>query len=201
MATKPEERKREVVIWYVFAAIIGMLLLQLFLTSYSQTETIPYSQFEQLLSQNKIAAASVSANLIQGSLKEPLPSGKKDFATIRIDSEIADKLVAHGVTATGIPPGGLIQTILSWVAPAAVFYFIWAFFIRRMADRQGFGGLMGIGKSHAKVYVETDTKVTFADVAGVDEAKFELQEVVSFLKNPKIYGRLGAHAPKGILLV
>jgi cell division protease FtsH len=201
MATKPEERKREFAVWYVFAAIIGVLLLQLFLTNYSQVETIPYSQFEQLLSDNKIASASVSANLIQGSLKESLSSGKKEFATIRIDTDIAEKLSAHGVTATGVPPGGLIQTILSWVAPAAVFYLIWAFFIRRMADRQGFGGLMSIGKSHAKVYVETDTKVTFADVAGVEEAKFELQEVVSFLKNPKIYGRLGAHAPKGILLV
>jgi cell division protease FtsH len=201
MATKPEERKREFVIWYFFATIIGILLLQLFLTNYSQVESIPYSQFETLLSENKIASASVSANMIQGSLKEALPSGKKDFSTIRIDSDIADKLVSHGVAATGIAPGGLIQSILSWIAPAAVFYFIWAFFIRRMADRQGFGGLMSIGKSHAKIYVETDTKVTFANVAGVDEAKFELQEVVSFLKNPKIYGRLGAHAPKGILLV
>ena len=70
-----------------------------------------------------------------------------------------------------------------------------------MAERQGLGGLMTIGKSHAKVFVETDTKITFKDVAGVDEAKFELQEVVSFLRDPKAYGRLGARVPKGILLV
>ncbi len=85
--------------------------------------------------------------------------------------------------------------------PAFVFYLIWVFLIRRVVDRQGFGGLMSIGKSHAKVYVEKDTKVAFADVAGVEEAKFELKEVVDFLKDPKTYGRLGARVPKGILLV
>src|SRR3984885_11316878 len=70
-----------------------------------------------------------------------------------------------------------------------------------MAERQGFGGLMSIGKSRAKVYVETDTKVTFGDVAGVDEAKSELQEVVAFLRDPKSFGRLGARIPKGVLLI
>ena len=88
---------------------------------------------------------------------------------------------------------------MSWVLPIFFFYLIWTYGIRRMAERQGFGGLMAIGKSRAKVYVETDTKVTFKDVAGVDEAKFELQEVVSFLRDPKSFGRLGARVPKGIL--
>lgn len=85
--------------------------------------------------------------------------------------------------------------------PALLFYLVWVFLFRRVAERQGFGGLMSIGKSRAKIYVEKDTKVTFADVAGVEEAKFELQEVVSFLTNTKGYGRLGAHVPKGILLI
>ena len=85
--------------------------------------------------------------------------------------------------------------------PAIVFYLIWTMLFRRVAERQGLGGLMTVGKSRAKVYVETDTKVTFKDVAGVDEAKFELQEVVAFLRDPKAYGRLGARIPKGILLV
>ena len=85
--------------------------------------------------------------------------------------------------------------------PAFLFYLFWIFLFRRVANRQGFGGLMSIGKSRAKVYVVKDTKVSFADVAGVEEAKFELQEVVQFLKEPKSYGRLGAHVPKGILLV
>ena len=201
MPTQPEKRNGEYALWCAFLAVIGVLFLQLFLTTYTQVETIPYSQFQQLLSNNKIASASISANMIQGALKEPLSNGKKEFATVRIDSDIADKLAAHGVTASGVPSGGWIETLISWVAPAAIFYFIWAFYMRRMAGNQGFGGMLNIGKSHAKIYVETDTKTTFADVAGVEEAKFELQEVVSFLKDPKMYGRLGAHAPKGILLV
>ena len=85
--------------------------------------------------------------------------------------------------------------------PIFIFYLIWTYGFRRMAERQGLGGLMSIGKSRAKVYVETDTKVTFKDVAGVDEAKFELQEVVAFLRDPTSFGRLGARIPKGILLV
>src|SRR5438105_12762636 len=93
--------------------------------------------------------------------------------------------------------------LLSWIVPTALFFGIWIFLGRRMAKQLGGpgGGLMAIGKSKARVYVETDTKVTFADVAGVDEGKAELQEVVSFLKDPKQHGRLGARMPKGVLLV
>jgi len=91
--------------------------------------------------------------------------------------------------------------VLSWALPVAFFFGIWMLFIRRLADGSGFGGLMSVGKSNAKVYVEQDAKVTFADVAGVDEAKAELAEIVAFLKDPDGYGRLGARMPKGVLLV
>src|SRR5262249_45367225 len=90
---------------------------------------------------------------------------------------------------------------LSWIVPVLLFFGLWAFLIRRMAGGQGMGGFMTVGKSKAKIYVETDTKTTFADVAGVDEAKSELQEIVGFLKEPQRYGRLGGRGPRGVLLV
>ena len=198
---EPDVRKRQIMIWYTVAAIIGILLFQQFWSSYSQIETIAYSEFERLLDQGKISDVTVGTDTIQGSVKAPLPSGKSEFFAIRVDPQLADKLAKHGVVVKGAPSGGLIQTILSWVVPAIIFYVIWMIVFRRFAEKQGIGGLMAVGKSRAKVYVETDTKVTFKDVAGVEEAKFELEEVVSFLRDPKAYGRLGARVPKGILLV
>ena len=198
---EPEARKRQIAILYMLAAVLGVLAFQVFWTSYSQVETIPYSQFVALLDQDKVAEVNVGADSVQGSLKEPLPSGKREFYTVRVDPQLAEKLAKRDVVVKGTASGGIVQTILSWVIPAVIFYVIWMFLFRRVAERQGFGGLMTVGKSRAKVYVETDTKVTFKDVAGVDEAKFELQELVAFLRNPKSYGRLGARVPKGVLLV
>jgi len=201
MESDPSSRKQAVITGYFVAAGIGMLALQWLLATYNAVETIPYSEFERLVAQGNVAEVSVAQDTIQGKLKDKLSSGKSAFITARVEPGLAEKLESKGVVVTGVPSGGLFQTILSWIIPALMFYLIWIFLGRRLADRQGFGGLMSIGKSRAKVYVEKDTKVTFADVAGVDEAKFELQEVVSFLRDPKSYGRLGAHVPKGILLV
>src|ERR1700732_3534284 len=200
-AKEPEERKHQFATWYIFAAFLGVMLVQSLWLPFTQVETIPYSQFEQLLDENKIAEVLVGQETIQGTLKEPFPDGRKEVYTIRVEPDLADKLRAHGVVITGAPSSTFLSTILSWVLPIFIFYLIWTYGFRRMAERQGLGGLMSIGKSRAKVYVETDTKVTFKDVAGVDEAKFELQEVVAFLRDPTSFGRLGARIPKGILLV
>jgi cell division protease FtsH len=196
-----DARKRQFMIWYVLAAFLGLLLFQQFWTSYTQVETIPYSQFETLLEQGKVAEVTVSTDSVQGALKEPLPDGKREFFAVRVDPQLAEKLARHDVTVKGATSSGFIQVLLSWVIPIALFYLAWTFLFRRMAERQGLGGLMTVGKSRAKVYVETDTRVTFKDVAGVEEAKFELQELVAFLRDPKSYGRLGARVPKGVLLV
>ncbi len=198
---EPDARKRQFMTWYVLAAVLGVLLFQAFWSNYSQVETIPYSEFETLLGQNKVAEVTVGADSVQGMLKEPLPSGKREFFAVRVDPQLAEKLASHQVVVKGVTSGGIIQTILSWVIPVALFYVMWMFLFRGFAEKQGFGGLMTVGKSRAKVFVETDTKVTFKDVAGVEEAKFELQELVAFLRDPKSYGRLGARVPKGVLLV
>jgi cell division protease FtsH len=187
---------------YVLIAVTGVLLLQDFWVRRQAIATIPYSEFQKLVREDKIANVVVGQNQLSGEFKEAI-GGKKRFVAVRVDADIAKELDQHGVEYRGQPESNLVTQLLSWVVPIVLFSGIWLLLGRRMAKQLGGpgAGLMAIGKSKAKVYVETDTKVTFADVAGVDEAKAELQEVVSFLKNPKEYGRLGARMPKGILLV
>jgi cell division protease FtsH len=186
-------------IGYWLLAMLGLLLLQYFYANTQQVASIPYSQFQQLLQDHKIAQVGVSDRYIQGKLKAPLPNGKTQFVTTRVDPQFADELQKYGVTYSGEIESTLVQTVLSWIIPAALIFGLWMLLARRM---QGFGGgLMSIGKSKAKIYVESDTGVRFDDVAGVDEAKDELQEIVEFLKSPDQYSRLGGRMPKGILLV
>ncbi|QFU16902.1 ATP-dependent zinc metalloprotease FtsH [Microvirga thermotolerans] len=188
--------------WYWVAAFFGVLVIQYFLGAAQQIAPIPYSQFQELLRGGKVAEIGISDRFIQGRLKEPLPTGQTRFATTRVEPDFAKELEQYGVTYTGQIESTLLRDILSWVLPVLIFFGLWTYLARRFADTTGLGGgLMQIGKSKAKVYVETDTGVKFDDVAGVDEAKDELREIVEFLKNPEQYGRLGGRMPKGVLLV
>ena len=202
MKEEPSMRSRALMaISLAAAAFVAMAVLS-YLAVLASVEPISYTRFEQLLTQGAVSEVTISPDAIEGKLKAPLPDGKSSFITNRVDLTLAEKLDAKGVTITGAGSNSGLVSILSWIWPLLFFVGIWMFMGGGIGrNRQGFGGLMAIGKSRAKVYAEKDTKVTFADVAGVDEAKFELQEVVSFLKDPQSYGRLGAHVPKGILLV
>jgi cell division protease FtsH len=193
------DRKTKINIWYIVVALAGFMLVQGFYQQSKQYTTIPYSRFQTLLNEDKIDQVSIEQNTIEGTLKQSEKDGLKQFITTRVAPDLASELNKHHVTYTGEIPSTWLTDLLSWVLPAVIFFGLWMFVIRRFG--QGAGNLMAIGKSRAKIYVETDTKVTFADVAGVEEAKTELREVVEFLKGPKRYSRLGAHIPKGVLLV
>jgi cell division protease FtsH len=194
------DKKFHINFWYVIAAVLGMLLIQDLYLESTKLTPIPYSRFQTLLNENKVEKVAIAQNYISGSLKGAQPDGVKDFISARVDPELAESLDKHGVVYSGIIENHWLRDLLSWILPAIFFAGIWMFAIRRMGQG-GLGGLMQIGKSRARIYVEKETKVTFADVAGVDEAKEELVEIVNFLKEPAIYGRLGGRPPKGVLLV
>jgi cell division protease FtsH len=188
-------------IGFAIAAFCLVLLIQYFVATANRVASIPYSQFQQLLHEKKIASVGISDRFIQGTLKEPLSGGQKQFVTTRVDPEFASELDKYGVRYTGEIESTFLRDLLSWIVPVLLFMGVWWYIGRRFASQGLGGGLMSIGKSKAKIYVESNTGVTFDDVAGVDEAKDELREVVDFLKSPGSYGRLGGRMPKGVLLV
>ncbi|SEJ26914.1 membrane protease FtsH catalytic subunit [Nitrosomonas eutropha] len=197
----PMDKKTQINFWYVLIAVMGILFIQNLYTQYTKIEPIPYSRFQTLLEEDKVAEVAITDQQIFGKLKDT--SGEKftEFVTTRVESDLAEMLDKHSVTYTGVVQSTWLRDILSWIVPMAIFIGIWLFIIRRMNKGMMGSGLMSIGKSRAKVYVEQETKVTFANVAGVDEAKEELMEIVNFLRNPSEYSRLGGRVPKGILLV
>ena len=194
------DKKTHLNFWFVIVALLSLMMIQNFYQHYTQIEPIPYSRFQHLLEQGQIAEIAITENQIIGTLKEKHADGFKEFVTTRVDPEFAEMLDKYHVVYTGVVQSTWLRDLLSWIVPTAIFIGIWLFIIRRMGSGMG-SGLMSIGKSRAKVFVEKETKVTFDDVAGVDEAKDELMEIINFLKNPADYGRLGGRVPKGILLV
>lgn len=186
-------------IGYWIAAFFVLVAIQYIFATTTQVAGISYSQFETDLRDGKVAEVAVSDNFIQGRYKEP-QNGRAFFLTTRVEPSLAQQLQTHGVIVTGQIESTFLRDLLSWLIPVALFVGIWMFVLRRMGGGIG-GGLMQIGKSKARIYVQSDTGVTFKDVAGVDEAKEELKEIVDFLKDPAGYGRLGGRMPKGVLLV
>jgi cell division protease FtsH len=188
----------------VWAVGLVLLALSLFSQSGAGPEPIPYSDFQKALDAGKVAKVTIAGDVIRGEYKEKQPSGATNFTTERVPTDIASDLSKHGVEYSGAPSSTAFGTLLSWILPPLLFVGIWVLASRFMmgGGRGGFGGgLLGVGRSKAKLVPETGVKVTFDDVAGVDEAKQELHEIIDFLKKPQEFERLGAHIPRGILLV
>ncbi|MCI0996802.1 ATP-dependent zinc metalloprotease FtsH [Pseudomonas corrugata] len=185
---------------YFLAAFVVFAAAQFLWAEHRVVQNIPYSQFLQLLNEQKVSDLQVEKDQIRGKLQVPI-DGHTLFSTVRVDPALAENLTQSGASFTGVNDNGFLSGLLGWLLPFILIMVVWHFLFRGVAEKQGLGGLMNIGKSRAKVFVQRDTGVTFADVAGIDEAKAELVEIVSFLKDKAKYARLGAHIPKGTLLV
>jgi cell division protease FtsH len=210
------EPKQQFSIWYFLIAFLLILALQEYVFAPGQVNNLPYSDFKALLKAGKVSNVALGETIISGTLVNEgvegivaaetaerlkrLGKGEHRFTSVRVaDPALVPELEAAKIRFTGQIESKWLGTLLSWIVPAVVFFVIWGYAMRRMGGAAG--GMLEIGKSKAKVYMEKDVKVTFDDVAGVDEAKEELKEIIAFLKDPKGYGRLGARIPKGVLLV
>jgi cell division protease FtsH len=193
------DRKQQFHLWYFVAAFFGLLLVQSWLSQASVTQRIPYSTFLEHLEAGRIASVTVRAEQIEGRYRDPIDRNTH-FVTNIVPPDLTDRLEQSTAEFDGTVENTFLSTLLSWLLPMILIFALWSFFLRGAIERQGMGGMMSVGKSRAKVYVERNTGVTFDDVAGVDEAKAELKEIVDFLKEPEKFGRLGARIPKGILL-
>ena len=188
-------------IWYVLLGIWFVIILQNYIASTYAVPTIPYSQFIALLQQGKVGEVAISSNQIQGKYRPPYtgPQGAAEFKTVRVDPNLSAVLQNYRVVFKGEIESTLLRDVISWIFPIVLFVGVWFFLMKRMGGQQA--GFMTLGKNKAKIYMENELKVNFNDVAGVDEAKQELVEVIEFLKEPKKFTELGGKIPKGILLV
>ena len=195
------EKKNQWNTGYWIVALLLLLSLQSYWQTAKTVEPVPYSEFEKALDEGRVAEVLVSDRTVTGRLKSPDSRGKTTIVATRVEPDLADRLSKYDVPYARVLESTWLSDVLSWILPAVSFFGVWFFLFRRFAEKQGMGGFLNIGKSRAKVFVEKNTGVTFADVAGGDEAKAELVAIVDFLKNPQDYGRLGARIPKGVLLV
>jgi cell division protease FtsH len=188
-------------IWYVVVALLGVIFFhELFMTATRIVE-IPYSEFQTYLKTGQVKEIRIGQTHIQGTLREPQEGQPSRFITVRVESDLAQTLSENNVRFAGELESTFLRDLLSWIVPVLLFFGLWMFLMHRFANRSGMGGsFMTVGKSKAKIYMEDEVGVRFSDVAGVDEAKAELTEVIEFLKTPEKFSRLGGKLPKGILL-
>jgi len=211
------EKRLRFSLWYFVAAFALIILLHSYLIQ-EQVGQITYAQFKQLVATGKVTDLVIGSDDISGKLTalegdgvltpEQIAQFKQRgsaalyFRTVRVeDPKLVEELEAHKIPFSGRVTSVWLTNLASWALSLFFFLALWGFLFRRMGAGVGGGGLMAIGRSKAKVYVESETRLTFADVAGIDEAKEELREVVEFLRTPDKFRRLGGKIPKGVLLI
>jgi cell division protease FtsH len=200
---RPITARQSSPLWYglAFLLLLGVAQMYYFLPA---GKNISYSEFKALLKKGQVAEIFINDQVIRGTLKQDIPGtdGKptKQFTTTRVeDPKLTEELEANGVKYTGEAANRWLPDLLGWIIPLVFLVGIWGLFFRRMSGAEG--GVMSFARSRAKIYADDEVKVRFSDVAGVDEAKEELKEIVEFLKTPKKYTNLGGRIPKGVLLV
>lgn len=202
---KPEQQKKKknkipkrtrFTIWYVIIVFFVLSIIQQFLLG-RMVQDINYGEFKRYLKEGKIISVYIKEQVIQGVMKTD--AGDRPFETVRVeDPDLVKELDAQEIDYAGKYNNPIVGAILAWILPLAFFFLIWQWVFRRMGPG---ATMMSFGKSKAKVFAEDETKISFEDVAGINEAKEELQEVVEFLKSPDKFQRLGGKIPKGVLLI
>jgi cell division protease FtsH len=194
---KPILKKTHFTIWYFVIAFLVILLIQNYIMTRKTEDVIPYSEFKENLRAGKIKELTITPESING--ERETEKGVRGFQTVRVeDPDLVKELEAHQVQYKGKVENKWLTNIISWIIPLVFFFILWRILFSRIGPETS---VMSFGKSRAKVYAEKEKKITFVDVAGIDEAKEELKEVVEFLKSPGKFQRLGGKIPKGVLLV
>jgi len=214
-AGQDKSRMQRIPIWYWLVIPLIFMLVQVTIEA-QRTAPLAYSDFKHLLKAGKVENLLITDEAVKGTLRldgieKILPKQKADalkqagqteraFISVRVnDPALVQDMDAAGVHYAGEVRSDWLSTLFSWLFPIALFFAVWGYAAKKSGLSSGWA--LDIGKSKARVYMEHKTGVTFDDVAGIDEAKDELMEVVEFLKNPQRYRRLGGKIPKGVLIV
>ncbi|SCN24712.1 ATP-dependent zinc metalloprotease FtsH [Clostridium sp. N3C] len=202
---KVDKKSRKPFIFYYIVALIIIAILNIFVfpsVLKGKVKEVDYSSFLSKVESGEVKKVEVEDNQIGFTVEE---NGREvTYVTGRMDDpQLVERLYKANVEFSRVIPeeiSPIMEILISWIIPMVAFFIIGLFFMKIMQNKMG-GNTMSFGKSNAKVYVEAQTGITFADVAGQDEAKEALQEIVDFLHNPKKYKDIGAKVPKGALLV